>query len=554
MSRRSGRALRALGALTVSIFSILQGAGLARAAEKPPAATPEERAAALARPALVYISVEWQGFIRNFRTGYTYPVLKSFGRCTGFVVSPDGSIVTAGHCVDPSRAATRFFSLAVEARKAGQTTQGSNNNPFVDPNTRYATWDDMFNDLQANGKLEGSKAADPPNLTVSVIRGIGTSGRPDGEKIPARVVNFLPLKDGDVALLKVEKDKLPSVELAPKSEIQIGTPVLAIGYPGSVDSVTDTNLEPSNKDGKISSKKTSGGVPFYEISAATSPGMSGGPVVDLEGRVVGLISFGPNAETQAFNFIVASSIIADSLTRNGMKAQLGPVDRDFRVGLAKYYEGKYKDAIKSFDKVLGVVPSHQQAQEYRQRAVEASPSSDGGSFPVVPVLLGLALVCGGALFMHRRRSIKKAKPGLVGVGVTIPAASASSPGVLTATLAPLVQSTTAPAPASVASEGGVPAEPAIVRLVDDLSMPVESADAPSPAATTAVAAPTAALLSHALPETATSNGAGATPVPTEVGGSLTVGDRAATPRFCSGCGAERQPGADFCGHCGARLA
>jgi hypothetical protein len=65
------------------------------------------------------------------------------------------------------------------------------------------------------------------------------------------------------------------LQLAP-SEPAEGESVTAIGYPGSVDDVTDISEEPSFKTGHVSALQTSGGVPFIQTDAAFSAGMSGG--------------------------------------------------------------------------------------------------------------------------------------------------------------------------------------------------------------------------------------------------------------------------------------
>ena len=67
----------------------------------------------------------------------------------------------------------------------------------------------------------------------------------------------------------------------------------------------DADLEPSYKDGSLGSQSTenNGLTSVYEISAATSGGMSGGPVVDDSGSVMGFVDFKNATETQAFNFM-----------------------------------------------------------------------------------------------------------------------------------------------------------------------------------------------------------------------------------------------------------
>ncbi len=391
--------------------SSFAGTGGAYADDTRPTPTPEEKAAALARPAVVYLEQHWSGYVFDedgtlFNSGDPFEITT---RCTGFGVSPDGYVATAGHCVDPGMEGIgREFLTAAVAESIQKGYYGAN----VDPNK-------LLQFGEANWKLEGQAKNSPLDRQVFMQRGVAAGGKTTGEALPARVVDFRPLSQGDVALLKLETTDLPAVELAPRDTIEIGTKVLSIGYPGSTDEVTDASFEPTNKDGQISSKKTSGSVPVYETSAALSGGMSGGPTVDLNGRVVGINSFKINGEEQAFNFLAPSSNLAELLTRNGVKPSLGDIDKTFRKGLTDYFAGHYTAAITSFDKVLTLAPTHEQAQEYKTKAAKAREqfgdvkSNDSG-LPI-GLILGLGgglvvLVGGGLLALLLVRSRRKARP------------------------------------------------------------------------------------------------------------------------------------------------
>ncbi len=122
--------------------------------------------------------------------------------------------------------------------------------------------------------------------------------------------------------------------------------------------MTGPSLDPTNKSGKVSKKSTVEGSPVYEIDAAISEGMSGGPTVDLGGKVIGVNSFGPVGEPQAFNFVAPADGLATMLVGKGVKATLGPADVSYRRGLDRYYAGHYTDAIKDFDQTLAMSPDY----------------------------------------------------------------------------------------------------------------------------------------------------------------------------------------------------
>lgn len=386
------------------------GGGAARAAT----GTPEERAAAVARPALVYIEMQWTAWVRVpdnsdlFYNGYVNggQPFKWGTRCSGFIVDPAGYIVTAGHCVDEGELGARGTALEFAVQWL-----------IDDGWARQRDFGFWLDEAHLSWGVEGRERGTPADRDVHVQRGVAAGGLKTGEAFPARVLEYESLNDGDVALLKIEQADLPSIQIAVDSEIAIGTDVLSIGYPGSSDEVTDPSYEPTFKDGQVNSKKTREGglLPVYEMSAALSGGMSGGPTVDLDGSVIGVNSFSIVGETEAFNFITPSSLVSEMLARNGVENTLGPIDEAYRAGLDAYFNGDYQTAVESFDEVLALSPTHQQAQEFRVLAVkeaakaptspEPAAASDG-AFPVLPVaggVLALLLVV-GALFVVRRRS------------------------------------------------------------------------------------------------------------------------------------------------------
>jgi serine protease Do len=375
-------------------------------------ATPEEKAAAIVGPSVVYIEMEWSAWVRVpgssdlFFNGYVNDGQPfNWGtRCSGFVVNPNGYIVTAGHCVDEGEYGARGTALEFGV-------QWLIDNGWA----RQRDFNFWMNEAHLSWGVEGKERGTPADLIVHVQRGVAAGGLKTGEAFPARIVERSSIVDGDVALLKIEASDLPSIQIAADSDIAIGTNVLSVGYPGSSDAVTDASYEPTFKDGQINSKKTREGglLPVYEMSAALSGGMSGGPTVDMSGNVVGVNSFNIVGETEAFNFITPSSLVTEMLARNGVEAELGPIDEAYRAGLTAYYSGDYQTAVDKFTEVLALSPTHLQAQEFKVLATKeaaknpppAEPSGSGGSFPVVPVAGAVAvlLVLAGAFMLRSRR-------------------------------------------------------------------------------------------------------------------------------------------------------
>jgi serine protease Do len=104
----------------------------------------------------------------------------------------------------------------------------------------------------------------------------------DDRKFTAEVTGTDP--DSDIAVIKIDVDNLPYLELADSDTLEVGEWVLAIGNPlGFSHTVTA---------GIVSAKGRSVGLAnienFIQTDAAINRGNSGGPLLNLEGKVVGM--------------------------------------------------------------------------------------------------------------------------------------------------------------------------------------------------------------------------------------------------------------------------
>ena len=123
--------------------------------------------------------------------------------------------------------------------------------------------------------------------TENVIRGAGRIivTLNDGRQYEARVVGKDP--DIDVALLKIDADKLKCARIGDSDKTVPGSWVVCIGHPfGLANTVTF---------GIVSGKGRSGlGICSYEdfiqLDASINPGDSGGPVINSRGEVIGMMA------------------------------------------------------------------------------------------------------------------------------------------------------------------------------------------------------------------------------------------------------------------------
>jgi serine protease DegQ len=104
----------------------------------------------------------------------------------------------------------------------------------------------------------------------------------DSRKVPAKVVGTDP--ETDLAVLKIEVQKLPAITFARAEQVRVGDVVLAIGNPFGVgQTVTFGIVSGLGRNIGIATFEN-----FIQTDAAIHPGNSGGALVDVKGNLVGV--------------------------------------------------------------------------------------------------------------------------------------------------------------------------------------------------------------------------------------------------------------------------
>jgi len=107
----------------------------------------------------------------------------------------------------------------------------------------------------------------------------------------------------DVALLKIDGNYQP-LALANSDNIKQGNNVLAIGNP--------YGLRFSTTEGTIANLDLNGDLKYLQLSVSLNPGNSGGPLINTEGKVIGMNSFKLSAG-EGLGFAIKSNYIKNSI-------------------------------------------------------------------------------------------------------------------------------------------------------------------------------------------------------------------------------------------------
>jgi S1-C subfamily serine protease len=106
--------------------------------------------------------------------------------------------------------------------------------------------------------------------------------------------------DKDLAIIKVNGKNLPFLTLGEIDKLHVGDHVIAIGSP--------LGLEGTVSDGIVSALRDVASKKWIQTTAPASHGNSGGPLLDMNNQVVGVITWGVNLELgQNLNFAAPCS-------------------------------------------------------------------------------------------------------------------------------------------------------------------------------------------------------------------------------------------------------
>ena len=168
--------------------------------------------------------------------------------------------------------------------------------------------------------------------------------------------------DNDLALLQITIPGVKPLRLGDNDKVRIGDQVYVAGSP--------KGLEGTFSDGIISRISRAEGKEYLQMTAPISPGSSGGPVLNSEGKVIG-VAFMTIEGGQNLNFAIPSKYVKALLNTKGTGTPLA--QREHNISAETYYYrgntkhdiGFYQNAISDYSKAIRLKPDFVEAYHNR---------------------------------------------------------------------------------------------------------------------------------------------------------------------------------------------
>jgi serine protease Do len=270
------------------------------------------------------------------------------GSGSGFVIHPNGLILTSGHVVAPTRDRA---ALERDLRRNGAIAALVKHFPIDALRNRHRGegLDALIDAVSFAGRVD----------TVSVVSNVELS---NGETLPFTIKSYSPelaQRGRDLAVLSIEHTNLPTLPLGDSDTVRVGDSIWAVGYPAvasSTDEVIggwlsrDSDLEATFNPGTITAiKRNVNNVPVLQSNVAIYRGNSGGPAVDKDGDVIGISTWG-HAEAEQIKFLVPINVAKAMLVQVGIPTNVeGEFNRYYRAALDAAHDANWSLARHDLD-------------------------------------------------------------------------------------------------------------------------------------------------------------------------------------------------------------
>jgi len=139
----------------------------------------------------------------------------------------------------------------------------------------------------------------------------------DSRRSKAKVIGTDP--DSDLAVLKIELDRLPVIVVGNSNALQVGDQVMAIGNPFGVGQTVTSGIVSALGRNQLGINTFEN---FIQTDAAINPGNSGGALVDIDGHLMGINTaiYSRSGGSMGIGFAIPAStakMVLEGLVKDG---------------------------------------------------------------------------------------------------------------------------------------------------------------------------------------------------------------------------------------------
>lgn len=169
----------------------------------------------------------------------------------------------------------------------------------------------------------------------------------DSRRTRARIIGTDP--DTDLAILKIELDKLPVIVLGDSDQLAVGDQVLAIGNPFGVGQTVTSGIVSALGRSQLGINTFEN---FIQTDAAINPGNSGGALVDVNGNLLGINTaiYSRSGGSMGIGFAIPVStakMVLDGIVKEGQvtRGWIGVEPNELSPELAETFGVKASEGV-----------------------------------------------------------------------------------------------------------------------------------------------------------------------------------------------------------------
>jgi S1-C subfamily serine protease len=283
---------------------------------------------------------------------------------TGFIVNPNGYIVTNAHVASDSYVEKDILQqleknmvdqmiIAYDDKYPGKLDSAYTDDQATAIYDQLNT--DMLKLVTDNAKFNSQLVVIPQSSTDTTLEDILRDG------LSAKVVSMEDdlfsdkNHDKDLAVIKIDQNNLPALKIDSTNSTQIGQKIFILGFPSSAELNAQDVINPTLTEGIVGAFKDSSDKSFklIQTDAKISEGSSGSPIINEKGEVVGIATDSSSATDSvgdSFGWGLPSSFILKVMKDGSVSNDTSYYD-NFSGGIILMNSKKCKSANEKFNAI-----------------------------------------------------------------------------------------------------------------------------------------------------------------------------------------------------------